>query len=142
MKRYLFLLAFIFFLTGCQSSDISDLKPPEPTITVDNQEISYTMGTYSWSENGKAVNADSASPPELVEEVNEVSSGETLSPLISIINLLQSKLEFGQTVMWILKNSTAIKLYYQMKKANSYMLFTQVGLKVMEFMLSQLEQNK
>ncbi|MFD2043308.1 lipoprotein [Ornithinibacillus salinisoli] len=79
MKRYLFLFAFIFFLTGCQSSDIGDLKPPEPTITVDNQEISYTMGTYSWSENGKAVNADSASPPELVEEVNEVSSGETIS---------------------------------------------------------------
>ncbi|MFJ7826631.1 hypothetical protein [Psychrobacillus sp. NPDC096623] len=39
------------------------------------------MGTYSWSKNGEVVNADSASPAELVEKVkmNEVPSGKTIS---------------------------------------------------------------
>ena len=79
LKRCLFLYILIFFITGCQSNGISGIKPPKPTITVDNQEISYSMGTYSWSENGKAVSADSGSPPELVEAVNEVSSGKTIA---------------------------------------------------------------
>lgn len=81
MKRCLWIFVFIFFITGCQSNENKDLKPPQPTITVDNQEISYAIGTYSWSENGEVVNADSASPAELVEKVkvNEVPIGKTIS---------------------------------------------------------------
>ncbi|MDI2588700.1 hypothetical protein OR571_16715 [Psychrobacillus sp. NEAU-3TGS] len=81
MKRCLWILIFIFFITGCQSKENKDLKPPHPTITVNNQEISYVMGTYSWSENGEVVNADSASPAELVEKVkvHEVPRGKTIS---------------------------------------------------------------
>ncbi|KQL34405.1 hypothetical protein [Psychrobacillus sp. FJAT-21963] len=81
MKRCLGIFVFLFFITGCQSNENKDLKPPHPAITVDNQEIFYAMGTYSWSENGEMVNADSASPAELVEKVkvNEVQSGKTIS---------------------------------------------------------------
>ena len=49
MKRCLWIFVFIFLITGCQSNENKDLKPPHPTITADNQEISYAMGTYSWS---------------------------------------------------------------------------------------------
>lgn len=80
MRKITVLFAFIFFLAGCNSSYSSgNLKPPEPTITVANQELSYTIGTYSWSENGEGVVADAVSPPELIETVNEVPSGETLT---------------------------------------------------------------
>jgi hypothetical protein len=92
MKRYWFMIVFIFYITGCQSSPFAELKPSEPYISVDGQEISYKIGTYSWSENGKAVNADSPPPPFLVESVNEVSKGELLS---IDFDYRPSSIEFG-----------------------------------------------
>ncbi|MFJ7973854.1 hypothetical protein [Psychrobacillus sp. NPDC096389] len=122
MKRYIGIFVFIFLITECQSNVNKDLKPPHPTITADNQEISYAIGTYSWSENGEVVNADSASPAELVEKVkvNKVISGETMA--------------------WILKDLIPMNLDYQSKQANSFLSFMQVGMRVMEFMLSELKQ--
>ncbi|GGA24366.1 hypothetical protein [Psychrobacillus lasiicapitis] len=94
MKRCLWIFVFIFFIIGCQLNENIDLKPPHPNITVDNQEISYVMGTYSWSEDGEIVHADSASPAELVDklEANEVLGGKTIS-----INFdyKPSSIEFG-----------------------------------------------
>lgn len=91
MKKFILSFFFIFFIAGCQSNNISDvgpleptirvddIEPPIPVILVDNQELSYAIGTYSWSENGEGVVVDSVSPPEMIETVNQVASGETLT---------------------------------------------------------------
>ncbi|WP_138420427.1 hypothetical protein [Aquibacillus sediminis] len=57
-----------------------ELKPPEPTFTVDGKEVSYKRGTYSWSNDNKAVNADSPTPSNLVVDLenNEVSPNAEL----------------------------------------------------------------
>ncbi len=54
-------------MAGCQ---LGELEPPKPSLTVDGKEIDYKIGTYSWSENGRAVDADAIAPPDLVEEMD------------------------------------------------------------------------
>ncbi|SFP74126.1 hypothetical protein [Caldicoprobacter faecalis] len=64
MKRVLSLLLLTILVVGCSQRDPT---PPELTIMVDNKSISAVLGTYSW----KNTEADSVSPPELVEYQKE-----------------------------------------------------------------------
>ncbi|MHC8523655.1 hypothetical protein ACPJHQ_24060 [Rossellomorea sp. H39__3] len=41
--------------------------------------MSYTLGTFTWSENKRAVASDAPSIPDLVDGTNEVAAGETVS---------------------------------------------------------------
>ncbi|GAA0593686.1 hypothetical protein GCM10009001_07330 [Virgibacillus siamensis] len=65
--------------TNQPSNKTVELRPPEPTFTVDGKELSYNIGTYSWNDEGQAVNVDTAKPPHLVENMeNEVASNAQL----------------------------------------------------------------
>lgn len=79
MKELIFLLACLLMagLVGCadrneegQSSGSSnpDLEPPRLTVKVEEKEIRAVRGSYSWSAEGKGVDASGAPPEELLVE--------------------------------------------------------------------------
>ncbi|WP_142129665.1 hypothetical protein [Bacillus sp. SLBN-3] len=41
--------------------------------------MSYTLGTFTWTENKRAVASESLTPPDLVDVTNEVEAGTTVS---------------------------------------------------------------
>ncbi|WP_100011745.1 hypothetical protein [Lentibacillus sediminis] len=56
------------------------MEPPEPTFTVDGEEVSYKRGTYSWSNDNRVASANSPAPSNLVEDMdnNIISSNAEL----------------------------------------------------------------
>lgn len=79
MRKYLCVFAVLCFLTGCGVTDWDDLKPPDLIISAGEEDLSYTLGTFTWSENKRAVASDAPSIPDLVDGTNEVAAGETVS---------------------------------------------------------------
>lgn len=79
VRKYLCVFAVLCFLTGCGVTDWEDLKPPGLTISAEGQDLSYTLGTFTWTENKRSVASESHTPPDLVDVTNEVGAGETVS---------------------------------------------------------------
>lgn len=79
MRKYLCVFAVLCFLTGCGVTDWEDLKPPGLTISAGGQDLSYTLGTFTWTENNRSVASESHTPPDLVDVTNEVEAGTTVS---------------------------------------------------------------
>jgi hypothetical protein len=66
MRRILLFMMMIF-MEGCK---LGELEPPKPILTVHDKEMDYKIATYSWAENGHAIDADAAAPPYLVENMD------------------------------------------------------------------------
>jgi hypothetical protein len=82
MKKYLFILASILILlTSCAQDSI---EPPDLKISSENNTITAATGTFGWSENSNHVEADSDTPPNIVEfqEGSLVVSQEEILNLI------------------------------------------------------------
>ncbi|MEW4220830.1 hypothetical protein [Rossellomorea marisflavi] len=79
MRKYLCVFAVLCFLTGCGVTEWEDLEPPGLTISAGGQNLSYTLGTFTWTENKRSVASESLTPPDLVDVTNEVGAGETVS---------------------------------------------------------------
>ncbi|KON83047.1 hypothetical protein AF331_19615 [Rossellomorea marisflavi] len=79
VRKYLCVFAVLCFLTGCGVTDREDLKPPDLTISAGGQDLSYTLGTFTWTENKRSVASESLTPPDLVDVTNEVEEGTTVS---------------------------------------------------------------
>ncbi|MEW4308268.1 hypothetical protein [Rossellomorea marisflavi] len=79
MRKYLCVFAFLCFLTGCGVTDWEDLKPPDLTISAGGQNLSYTLGTFTWTENKRSVASDAPSLLDHVDVTNNVEAGATVS---------------------------------------------------------------
>ncbi|MEW4328663.1 hypothetical protein Q0N12_18590 [Rossellomorea marisflavi] len=79
MRKYLCVFAFLCFLTGCGVTDWEDLKPPDLTISAGVQDLSYTLGTFTWTENKRSVASDAPSLLDHVDVTNNVEAGATVS---------------------------------------------------------------
>ncbi|BDG47151.1 hypothetical protein PspKH34_17120 [Parageobacillus sp. KH3-4] len=55
------------FMAGCK---LGELESPKPILTVDGKEMDYKIATYSWAENGHAIDANAVAPPYLVENMD------------------------------------------------------------------------
>ena len=77
-KIYALFLALLLF-GGCQSAgsvhhpNAPLLLPPMPALTIQEKNVPVRMGTYSWSESGRGITADSVDPPELVKDLEPVT---------------------------------------------------------------------
>jgi len=80
MKKYLLIIAAAFLLlTGCTQETI---KPPDLDISSEDGMITAVTGTYGWTENSESIQADSDTPPNIVEFQEDeliVSQGEVLN---------------------------------------------------------------
>ncbi|WP_317947533.1 hypothetical protein [Rossellomorea marisflavi] len=79
VRKYLCVFAVLCFLTGCGVTAWEDLKPPDLTISAGEEDLSYTLGTFTWTENKRSVASESLTPPDLVDVTNEVEEGTTVS---------------------------------------------------------------
>lgn len=79
VRKYLCVFAVLCFLTGCGVTEWEDLKPPDLTISAGGQDLSYTLGTFTWSENKRSVASDAPSLLDHVDVTNDVEAGETVS---------------------------------------------------------------
>ncbi|WP_142927205.1 hypothetical protein [Bacillus sp. PK3_68] len=55
------------FLAACQ---FGMPEPTKPVIAAGKEKVEYQIGSYSWSQNGKGVEADTAGPEELVKNID------------------------------------------------------------------------
>lgn len=69
----------LLLLCGCQFDGSTNHPnesislPPMPTLTIQEKNVPFKMGTYSWSENGRGIVSDSVDPPELVKDLEPVT---------------------------------------------------------------------
>lgn len=87
MRNNILILALMFLILtmmGCSNANVPDkhseessddgiIAPPSLTIHIGDETVSPRLGTYSWRRHNKdgtatAVESDSSSPPELVQE--------------------------------------------------------------------------
>jgi hypothetical protein len=75
MRKALMLLIFVLLLTGCGNT------PPMPTLTVNQKNIDFELGSYTWRSLVKTTIADAASPTILVKDLtpHDVSPKSHLS---------------------------------------------------------------
>jgi len=65
MKKYFIILtAVILILSACAQEKI---EPPKLVIDSGNQQFTAVTGTYGWTENSQNIEADSDTPPNIVE---------------------------------------------------------------------------
>ena len=80
MKKYLLLITAVFLLlTACTQETI---KPPDLDVSSEDGMITAVTGTYGWTENSENIQADSDTPPNIVEFQEDeliVSQGEVLN---------------------------------------------------------------
>jgi len=80
MKKYLLIIAAAFLLlTACTQETI---KPPDLDVSSEDGMITAVTGTYGWTENSENIQADSDTPPNIVEFQEDeliVSQGEVLN---------------------------------------------------------------
>ncbi|KQU58516.1 hypothetical protein ASG66_15930 [Bacillus sp. Leaf406] len=79
VRKYLCVFAVLCFLTGCGVTAWEDLKPPDLTISAGEEDLSYTLGTFTWSENKRSVSSDTPSLLDHADVTNDVEAGETVS---------------------------------------------------------------
>lgn len=123
----------LVFSDGVWVTDWEDLKPPDLTISAGGQDLSYTLGTFTWSENKRAVASESLTPPDLVDVTNEVEAGTTVSidfdkePDVMKVGVWEDDDE-------VLKQIAGNPLPYRMKRETSCMSLEQSGQRVTRYM--------
>jgi len=65
MKKYLIVLTAVFLILTACSQEV--IEPPELIIDYGDGQIKAVTGTYGWTENSKSVQADSDTPPNIVD---------------------------------------------------------------------------
>lgn len=78
MKKVFKLFDILTTMVGGKQNISTDSPPPKPTITVNGQEISYRIESFTWRNDGNIVSSESIKTTELVGELNTVHAMEEM----------------------------------------------------------------